>query len=69
MMAWADRGVRVALRTVLRAVRKANHEQVAMWESLLLVSRAAPATTAGPLRWVPSLDGYRLVGSYLSAED
>jgi hypothetical protein len=36
-----------------------------MWECLLLTSRAVPTTATGPLRWVPSLDGNRLVGSYL----
>ena len=25
--------------------------------------------TTGALRWVPSLDGYRLVGSYLPSQD
>lgn len=69
MMAWAGRCLWPAVRTVIRAVRKANDEQVRMWESLLLSSRAAPATAAGPLRWVPSLDGYRLVGNHLPAQD
>jgi hypothetical protein len=50
---------------VIRAVRIANDEQVYMWECLLLTSRAVPTTATGPLRWVPSLDGNRLVGSYL----
>jgi hypothetical protein len=69
MTAWVGKSVRRAARTVIRAARTANDEQVRMWESVLLTSRAAPATTTGPLRWVPSLDGYRLVGSYLSAEE
>ena len=30
---------------------------------------AEPLTAAGPLRWVASLDGYRLVGSHLPAHD
>jgi hypothetical protein len=54
---------------VIRAVRKANDEQVAMWECVLLASRAAPQTASGPLRWVNSLDGYRLVGTHLPARD
>ena len=40
-----------------------------MWECILLTSGAAPLTAAGPLRWVPSLDGYRLIGSHLPARD
>jgi hypothetical protein len=47
----------------------AHHEQVRMWECVLLTSGAAPLTAAGPLRWVPSLDGYRLAGSHLPAQD
>jgi hypothetical protein len=69
MMAWISRRPWVAVRMVIRAVRVANREQVRMWESVLLTSRAAPAMATGPLRWVPSLDGNRLVGSYLPAWD
>jgi hypothetical protein len=69
MTAWIGRSARLAVRTVTRAVKKANDEQVSMWECALLTSRAAPVTASGPLRWVPSLDGYRLVGSYLPARD
>jgi hypothetical protein len=69
MMAWLGRRVWLAVRTVIRAVRMAHDEQVYMWECLLLTSKAVPLTATGPLRWVPSLDGYRLVGSYLSAQD
>ena len=47
----------------------ANDQQVYMWECALLTSGAAPPTTAGPLRWVPSLGGHRLAGSYLPAHD
>jgi hypothetical protein len=36
---------------------------------LLLTSGAAPLTAAGPLRWVRSLDGDRLAGSHLPAQD
>jgi len=69
MMAWAGRCLWLAVRMVIRAVRLANDEQVRMWECVLLTSGAAPLTAAGPLRWVPSLDGYRLVGSHLPAQD
>jgi hypothetical protein len=68
MIAWAGRRLRLAARTVIRAVRMANDEQVYMWECVLLNSRAIPLTATGPLRWVPSLDGYRLVGSHLPAQ-
>jgi hypothetical protein len=40
-----------------------------MWECILLTSGAAPLSAAGPLRWVPSLDGYQLIGSHLPAQD
>jgi hypothetical protein len=73
MIAWAGRrlwlAVRTVIRTVIRAVRMANNEQVSMWECVLLTSGVAPLTAAGPLRWVPSLDGYRLIGSHLQAQD
>jgi hypothetical protein len=58
-----------AVRTVIRAVKAANQAQVHMWECVLLTSGAAPLSAAGPLRWIPSVDGDRLVGSHLSAED
>ena len=45
---------------MIRAVTMAHHEQVRMWECVLLTSGAAPLTAAGPLRWVPSLGGYSL---------
>ena len=67
MIAWVGRCLWLAVRTVIRAVRMANDEQVHMWECLLLSSKAVPLTVTGPLRWVPSLDGYRLVGSHLPA--
>lgn len=69
MMAWVGRCVWLAVRTAIRAVRMANDEQVYMWECLLLTSRSAPQTATGSMRWVNSLDGYRLVGSYLPAQD
>ena len=63
------RGLRLAVRTVIRAVAMAHHEQVRMWECVLETSGVAPLTAAGPLRWVRSLDGYRLDGSHLPAQD
>jgi hypothetical protein len=69
MMAWVGRRLWLAVRTVIRAVRMAHHEQVRMWECILLTSGAAPLTAAGPLRWVASLDGYQLAGSHLPAQD
>jgi hypothetical protein len=69
LMAWAGRRLRLAVRTVIRAVSMAHHEQVSMWECVLLTSGAAPLTAAGPLRWVLSLSGYRLAGSHLPAQD
>ena len=69
MMAWSGRRLWLAVRTVIRAVTMAHHEQVRMWECILLTSGAAPLTAAGPLRWVRSLDGDRLVGSHLPAQD
>jgi hypothetical protein len=69
MMAWAGRSLWLAVRTVIHAVRMAHHEQVRMWECILLTSGAAPLTAAGPLRWVRSLDGHRLIGNHLPAQD
>lgn len=69
MTARVGRAAWLVVRPVIRAVKKAHDEQVAMFECVLLTSRAAPATTTGPLQWVPSLGGYRLVGSYLVAEE
>ena len=69
LMAWAGRCLWLAVRTVIRAVKMAHHEQASMWECILLTSGAAPLTAAGPLRWVPSLDGHRLIGSHLPAQD
>ena len=67
MLAWAGRCLWPAARPVIRAVQMAHHEQVYAWECVLLTSGAAPLTAAGPLRWVRSLDGYRLAGSHLPA--
>jgi hypothetical protein len=69
MMAWVGRRVRLAVRTAIRLVRIGNGEQVCMGECLLVISGVAPLTAAGPLRWVPALDGYRLIGSELPAWD
>ena len=69
MMAWAGRRLWPAVRTVIRAVRLAHDGQVGMWECVLLTSGAVPLSAAGPLRWVRSLEGYRLVGSHVPAQD
>ncbi len=69
MIAWIGRRLWLAIRTVIRAVKIANDEQTYMWESLLLTSRAMPLTATGPLRWVPSLDGHRLLGSHLPTQN
>jgi hypothetical protein len=69
IIAWAGRCLWLAVRTMIRAVQMAHHEQVSMWECVLLTSGASPLTAAGPLRWVPSLGGYRLAGSHLPAQD
>ena len=68
-MAWAGRCLWLVVRTIIRAVAMAHHEQVRMWESVLETSGAAPLTAAGPLRWIRSLDGYRLAGSHLPVRD
>ena len=69
MLVWAGRCLWLAVRMVIRAVAMAHHEQVRMWECVLQTSGAVPLTAAGPLRWVRSLDGYRLSGSHLPAQD
>ena len=69
LMACAGRRLWLAAWTVTRAVTMAHHEQVRMWECILLTSGAAPLTAAGPLRCVRSLDGDRLAGSHLPAQD
>ena len=65
MMAWIGERIRLAARMVIRAARMANDGQVHVWECVLLTSRTVPVTAIGQLRWVPSRDGNRLVGSYL----
>jgi hypothetical protein len=69
MMAWAGRCLWLAVRPVICAARMAHNEQVRMWECVLFPSGVVPLTAVGPLRWVRSLDGYRLVGSDLPAQD
>lgn len=69
MTARAGRRLQVVIRTVIRAVRTANDQQVHMWDSVLLTSRETPLVATGPLRWVPSLDGYLLVGSHMPVQD
>ena len=69
MMAWAGRRLWRAVRMVIRAVRLAHDEQVCMWECVLETSGAAPLSAAGPLRWVRSVEGYRLVGSHVPAQE
>ena len=61
--------IRTMIRMMIRAVRMAHHGQVSMWECVLLTSGVAPLSAAGPLRWVPSLGGHRLIGSHLPAPD
>ena len=67
-MAWAGRCLWLAVRPVISAVRMALHEQVRMWECVLLTSGTVPLTAVGPLRWVRSIDGYRLEGSHVPAQ-
>ncbi len=69
MIAGMGRLLWLAVRVVIRSVRMANDKQVHMWECILLTSGAVPATAIGPLRWIPSRDGNRLVGSYLPTWD
>jgi hypothetical protein len=69
MIAWAGRRLWLAAWMVIRAVKMAHDEQVRMWECILLTSGAVPLSAAGPLRWVRSLEGYRLVGSHVPAQD
>jgi hypothetical protein len=69
MIAWIGGRIRLAVRMVIGAVRMANDGQVHLWECVLLTSGTVPATAIGPLRWVPSRDGNRLIGSYLPTWD
>lgn len=69
MMARVGRRLWLAVRMVIRVVSMAHDEQVCMWECIMLTSGVAPLTAVGPLRWVASPGGYRLVGSHLPARD
>jgi hypothetical protein len=69
LIARAGRRLWPAARAGIRAVTMAHHEQVRMWECILETSGTAPLTAAGPLHWVRSLDGHRLAGSHLPAQD
>ena len=69
MIAWTGRWLSLAVRPVTCAVRMALNEQVKMWECVLVTSGVAPLTTAGPLRWVRSIDGYSLAGRDLPAPE
>ena len=59
----------LVVRVVIDAVQMALHEQVRMWECILQTSGVAPLTADGPLRWVRSVDGYRLEGSHVPVQD
>jgi hypothetical protein len=69
MMAWIGGRIWLAVRLVIRVVRMANDGQVHVWECVLLTSRTVPVMAIGPLRWVSSRDGNRLIGSYLPSWD
>ena len=69
MTAWIGRRIWLPVRMVIRAVRMATDGQVHMWECVLFTSGEVPVTAIGPLRWVPSRDGNRLIGSYLPVWD
>lgn len=56
---------RVARRAAV-ALRHVHREQILMWELWWQANRAT-VPSAGPLRWVLTLDGHRLAGSYLPA--
>jgi hypothetical protein len=53
---------------VAAVLRDLHREQVYAWECICLASRA-PVDRAGPLTWIPSLDGPRLAGTCLPAPD
>ena len=68
-IAWTGRCLWLAAWTVIRAVKMAHDQQVQMWECVLTTSGTVPPSAADPLRWVPSLGGYRLAGSHLPSQD
>jgi hypothetical protein len=55
MIGWAGKCLWLAVRTVIRAVKIANYEQVHMWECVLLTSGGyrypQPVRCAGFRRW------------------
>jgi len=53
---------------VAAVLRNLHREQVYAWECTCRASRA-PVDRPGPLIWIPSLDGPRLVGTRLPAPD
>ena len=53
---------------VAAMLRDLHREQVYAWECICRASRA-PVDRAGPLAWIPSLDGSRLVGTWLPGPD
>lgn len=53
---------------VVTVLRDLHREQEYAWECICRVSRA-PMDRAGSLTWIPSLDGPRLVGTWLPAPD
>ena len=53
-----------AARSAARAMRAAQDQQMRMWEAWLQANRVAVPET-GPLKWVLTLDGYRLAGRHL----
>jgi hypothetical protein len=57
-----------AARRAAAAPRAIHDEQALMWEAFWQSSRV-PADRAGPLGWIPSLDGPRLTGSHLPTPD
>ena len=54
-----------AIRDGVRLLKACHDEQVLMWELSWQSSRVA-IDHGGALSWTPSLDGPRLIGSYLS---
>ncbi len=66
MTATQSRGATLwrAAGRVAAALRAIHDEQVLAWEAVFHHNRM-PADRAGPLTWMPSLDGPRLTGRYL----
>jgi hypothetical protein len=56
------------VRAVASALHALQREQGLMWELWWQANRATVSTGNGPLRWVLTLDGYRLAGSYLPVQ-